>query len=88
MAGVVVVSVDGGCEAIKSAVRPGDIDATAQQYPENMAREGVGAIADAACGGETPSGFLDTGVTLITGDAVDGVDSRDVAFGVRNCWGS
>ncbi len=88
MAGVVVVSVDGGCEAIKSAVRPGDIDATAQQYPENMAREGVGAIADAARGGETPSGFLDTGVTLITGDAVDGVDSRDVAFGVRNCWGS
>ncbi len=88
MAGVVVVSVDGGCEAIKSAVRPGDIDATAQQYPENMAREGVGAIADAARGGETPSGFLDTGVTLITGDAVDGVESRDVAFGVRNCWGS
>jgi hypothetical protein len=49
---------------------------------------GVGAIADAARGGETPSGFLDTGVTLITGDPVDGVESRDVAFGVRNCWGS
>jgi fructose transport system substrate-binding protein len=84
---VVVVSVDGGCEAIKSAVRPGDIDATAQQYPENMAREGVRAIADAARGGEAPSGFLNTGVSLITGDAVDGVESRDVAFGVRNCWG-
>jgi fructose transport system substrate-binding protein len=84
---VVVVSVDGGCEAIKGAVRPGDIDATAQQYPENMAREGVRAIAAAARGGEAPRGFLDTGVTLITGDAVDGVASRDVAFGVRNCWG-
>jgi fructose transport system substrate-binding protein len=87
MSGVVVVSVDGGCEAIKSAVRPGDIDATAQQYPENMAREGVQAIADAARGGETPSGYLNTGVTLITGEAVEGVESRDVAFGVRNCWG-
>lgn len=88
MAEVVVVSVDGGCEAIKSAVRAGDIDATAQQYPENMAREGVRAIAEAARGGQTPSGFLDTGVALITGDPVDGVESRDVAFGVRNCWGA
>ncbi|MCZ2860749.1 substrate-binding domain-containing protein [Blastococcus sp. VKM Ac-2987] len=87
MSDVVLVSVDGGCEAIKSAVRPGDIDATAQQYPQNMAREGVRAIADAARGGETPTGFLNTGVSLITGDAVDGVESRDVAFGVRNCWG-
>jgi hypothetical protein len=24
---------------------------------------------------------------LITGKHVDGVDSKDVAFGVRNCWG-
>jgi fructose transport system substrate-binding protein len=87
MDGVVVVSVDGGCEAIKSAVRPGDIDATAQQYPQNMAREGVRAIAEAARGEEPPNGFLDSGVSLITGDAVDGVESRDVAFGVRNCWG-
>jgi fructose transport system substrate-binding protein len=84
---VVVVSVDGGCEAIKDAVRPGDIDATAQQYPENMAREGVRAIAAAARGGEAPTGFLDTGVTLITGDPVDGVESRGVPYGVRNCWG-
>ncbi|SDE50134.1 substrate-binding domain-containing protein [Auraticoccus monumenti] len=87
MADVVVVSVDGGCEAIKDGVRPGDIDATAQQYPENMAREGVRALAAAARGGEVPSGYLDTGVELITGTPVDGVASRDVAFGVRNCWG-
>ena len=84
---VVVVSVDGGCEAIKDGVRPGDIDATAQQYPENMAREGVRALAAAARGGEKPSGYLDTGVELITGDPATGVQARDVAFGVRNCWG-
>ncbi len=84
---VVVVSVDGGCVAIKDAVRPGDIDATAQQYPQNMARKGVSAIADAVRGGPAPSGFLDTGVELITGDPAPGVGSKDVAFGVRNCWG-
>jgi fructose transport system substrate-binding protein len=84
---VILVSVDGGCDAIKDGVRPGVIDATAQQYPENMAREGVEALARAARGGAAPSGFLDTGVELITGDPVDGVESQDVAFGVRNCWG-
>jgi hypothetical protein len=26
-------------------------------------------------------------VELITADAVDGVESEDEAFGVRNCWG-
>jgi fructose transport system substrate-binding protein len=84
---VILVSVDGGCDAIKNGVRPGVIDATAQQYPENMARKGIEAIADAARGGPRPSGYLDTGVELITGKHVDGVDSKDVAFGVRNCWG-
>lgn len=84
---VVIVSIDGGCRAIKNALRPGDLDATAQQYPENMAREGVKAIASAARGGPRPSGYLDTGVELITGDPAPGVESRSVAFGVRNCWG-
>lgn len=84
---VVLVTVDGGCEAIKNAVRPGDIDATAQQFPENMAREGVRALAEHARGGPAPSGFLDTGIVLITGNPAPGVVARDVAFGVRNCWG-
>jgi fructose transport system substrate-binding protein len=84
---VILVSVDGGCEAIKDGVRPGVIDATAQQYPENMARLGVDTLADAARGGKKPSGYKDTGVELITGNGVDGVPSKDVAFGVRNCWG-
>jgi fructose transport system substrate-binding protein len=84
---VIVVSVDGGCDAIKEGVRPGDIDATAQQYPENMAREGVEAIAEAARGGTKPSGYLDTGLRLIAGDPAPGVSSERVEFGVRNCWG-
>jgi fructose transport system substrate-binding protein len=83
----ILVSIDGGCQAIKNAVRPGDIDATAMQFPENMAREGVRALARAARGGETPSGYLNTGVELITNDPAPGVPSKDVPFGVRNCWG-
>jgi fructose transport system substrate-binding protein len=84
---VILVSVDGGCEAIKRGIRTGEIDATSQQYPENMASKGVEAVAEAARGGKKPSGYLDTGVELITGDAVDGVESEGEAFGVRNCWG-
>ena len=84
---VILVSVDGGCDAIKDGVRPGVIDATAQQYPENMAREGVNALATAARRGKKPSGYLNTGVELITADPVERVDSKDEAFGVRNCWG-
>ena len=84
---VIVVSVDGGCEAIKRGIRTGEIDATAQQYPENMATKGIEALAAAARGGDKPSGYLDTGVELITASPVDGVESKDEAFGVRNCWG-
>jgi fructose transport system substrate-binding protein len=84
---VILVSVDGGCDAIKNGVRPGVIDATAQQYPENMAREGVKALAKAARGGRKPAGYENTGVELITAEPVKGVPSKDEAFGVRNCWG-
>jgi fructose transport system substrate-binding protein len=84
---VVLVSVDGGCDAVKNGVRPGVIDATAQQYPENMARLGVDSLADSARGGAKPAGYKNTGVELITGDSAKGVPSKDVAFGVRNCWG-
>jgi fructose transport system substrate-binding protein len=84
---VILVSIDGSCDAIKDGVRPGKIDATAQQYPENMATEGMEALTEAVRGGPSPSGFRDTGVELITADPVDGVESEDEAFGVRNCWG-
>ena len=73
---------------MREAVRPGDIDATATQYPQNMAREGVRAIAAAVRDGETPSGFLDTGSELVSDNPVDGVESRRVEFGIRTCWGS
>jgi len=47
----------------------------------------VEALAIAERGGSKPTGYLDTGVELIAGTSVFGVESKDEAFGVRNCWG-
>jgi fructose transport system substrate-binding protein len=83
---VLIVSVDGGCTGVKG-VQSGQIAATSQQYPLKMASLGVGAVVDFAKTGNKVSGYTDTGVTLITGAAVGGVDSKDVTFGLANCWG-
>lgn len=85
---MVLVSVDGGCRTMREGVRPGRIDATAQQYPENMAREGVRAITAFVRDGTRPSGYLDTGVELVTGSEAPEVPSRNIEFGIRNCWGN
>jgi fructose transport system substrate-binding protein len=83
----ILVSIDGGCDAIKRGIKTGVIDATSQQYPLKMAALGVEKGAAAARGGEKPSGYVDTGVELITADPVDGVESKDAAYGEENCWG-
>jgi fructose transport system substrate-binding protein len=83
----ILVSVDGGCEAIEKGIKTDVIDATSQQYPLKMAALGVEKGAEAARGGEKPSGYVDTGVELITADPVDGVESKDAAYGEENCWG-
>ncbi len=83
---VLIVSVDGGCAGVKN-VQAGAIGATSQQYPLKMASLGVAAIVDFAKNGKKASGYTDTGVTLITGTPQTGVDSKDVKFGLDNCWG-
>jgi fructose transport system substrate-binding protein len=83
----ILVSVDGGCNAIKNGIKPGIIDATSQQYPLKMAALGVEKGAAAARGGAKPTGYTDTGVNLITADPAKGVDSKDAAYGKANCWG-
>jgi fructose transport system substrate-binding protein len=88
---VTIVSVDGGCPGVEN-VKKGVIGATSQQYPLKMAEMGVKAIVDFDKTGEKPqpeSGkdFIDTGVTLITDEPQDGVESEDTAFGLKNCWG-
>ncbi len=84
---VVIVSVDGGCQGIKD-VGAGVIAATSQQYPLKMAAMGVEAGVEYAKTGKKPSGYTDTGVTLIAARPMPGVDSKDVKTGADLCWGS
>ncbi|KRC28933.1 MULTISPECIES: sugar ABC transporter substrate-binding protein [unclassified Acidovorax] len=84
--GVMIVSVDGGCDGIRD-VAAGKIAATSQQYPLKMAAMGVEAGIEYAKSGKKVSGYTDTGVTLIAGKAVAGVDSKDVKTGADLCWG-
>jgi fructose transport system substrate-binding protein len=83
---VTIVSVDGGCQGVRN-VKAGVIDATSQQYPLKMASLGVAAVVKYAKTGVKPHGYTDTGVNLITGKAVAGVPSKNVAYGLANCWG-
>jgi fructose transport system substrate-binding protein len=83
---VLVVSVDGGCAGTRGVV-DGQIGATSQQYPLKMASLGVESVFNYVRTGEAPSGYTDTGVTLITDNPQAGVDSQDTVFGLANCWG-
>jgi len=88
---VTIVSVDGGCPGVQN-VKKGIIGATAQQYPLKMAEMGTQAVVDFAKDGKKPQApagksFIDTGVTLITDKPAAGVQSKDTAFGLDNCWG-
>ena len=83
---VMIVSVDGGCAGVRD-VKAGMIAATAQQYPLNMAGLGVEAGVEYAKNGKKASGYVDTGVTLISDKQQPGVASRDTAFGLTACWG-
>jgi len=83
---VMIVSIDGGCTGVQG-VTDGQIAATSQQYPLVMAQLGVEAVVNFAETGEAPSGYTDTGVTLITDNPVEGIPSEDTAFGLENCWG-
>jgi fructose transport system substrate-binding protein len=88
---VLIVSVDGGCPGVQN-IADGVIGATSQQYPLLMASKGIEAIAQFAKDGTLPENtpgknFFDTGVALVTDQAVDGVDSISVAEGMDLCWG-
>ena len=89
--GVLIVSIDGGCDGVKS-VKDGVIGATSQQYPVQMAELGVKAIKKIADGGKAPApteglDFYDTGVQLVTDTPAEGLDSIDTTEGTELCWG-
>jgi len=84
--GVTIVSIDGGCEGVKN-VGNGMIAATSQQYPLKMGQMGVAAGVEFARTGRKPTGYTDTGATLIASKAAAGVESKDVKTGAEQCWG-
>lgn len=88
---VLIVSVDGGCPGVAN-VKDGVIGATSQQYPLQMAALGVEAIKAWADNGTKPEptpgkDFFDTGVSLVTDEPVEGVESIDTVEGEALCWG-
>ena len=90
-AGVLIVSVDGGCPGVAS-VKSGVIGATSQQYPLLMASKGIEAIAAFAKDGTKPTvteglSFFNTGVNLVTDKPAEGVPSIDSTKGTELCWG-
>ncbi|MEO7512339.1 MAG: sugar ABC transporter substrate-binding protein [Gemmatimonadaceae bacterium] len=84
---VVLVSIDGGCAGVRDVER-GAIAATAQQYPLKMAEMGVAAGVEFVKTGKRPSGYTDTGVALIAGRPLPGVESLGVRAGLDLCFGS
>jgi fructose transport system substrate-binding protein len=87
---VIVGSIDGGCAGVQ-AVKDGQIAATVMQFPAKMAVAGVDAAVAFVKDGTKPtvpaSGFIDTGVQLVTDKPLAGLESQDTAWGLDNCWG-
>ena len=88
---VVLGSIDGGCTGV-TAVKNGQIAATVMQFPSKMAIAGVDAAVafakDKTKPAPAPNGFIDTGVQLITDKPLGGLDAKDTAWGLQNCWGT
>ena len=84
--GVVIGSIDGSCTGVGN-VKSGKFAATVMQFPKRMAQDGVDAVVNYAKNNKKPSGFVDTGSQLITDKPVSGLDSKDTAWGLKNCWG-
>ncbi|HET8903228.1 MAG TPA: substrate-binding domain-containing protein [Saccharospirillum sp.] len=86
-----IVSVDGGCPGVEN-VAAGVIGATSMQFPLKMASLGVDAIVTYAETGVKPGAtpgldFFNTGVTLVTDQPVDGIESISSEEALDQCWG-
>jgi fructose transport system substrate-binding protein len=87
---VVLGSIDGGCTGVQ-AVKDGKIAATVMQFPSKMAVAGVDAAVAFAKDKTKPSvpasGYIDTGVQLVTDKPLGGLQAKDTTWGLQNCWG-
>ena len=83
---VVIGSIDGSCEGV-DAVKSGEIAVTVMQFPKKMAEQGVQFAVEFAKSGKKPTGFVETETAVITDKPLAGIDSKDTAWGLENCWG-
>jgi fructose transport system substrate-binding protein len=88
---ITIVSVDGGCPGVTN-VQEGIIAATSMQFPLEMSKQALQAVQAYLDDGSKPTNsdgleFTNTGVTLVTDQPQDGVESEDTAFGLEQCWG-
>ena len=83
---IVLTSIDGGRLGVQY-VKDGKIAATVMQFPKIMATRGVDYVVDFVKTGKKPSGFINTGATLITDKPFSDLPSKDTKFGIENCWG-
>jgi len=83
---IVLTSIDGGRLGVQY-VNAGKIAATVMQFPKIMATRGVDYVVDYAKTGKKPSGFINTGASLITDKPFSDLPSKDTKWGLENCWG-
>ncbi|HEX6563158.1 MAG TPA: substrate-binding domain-containing protein [Chthoniobacterales bacterium] len=83
---IVLTSIDGGRLGVQY-VQQGKIAATVMQFPKIMATKGVDYVVDYVKTGNKPSGFINTGASLITDKPFTGLESKDTKWGQQNCWG-
>jgi fructose transport system substrate-binding protein len=83
---IVLTSIDGGRLGVQY-VDAGKIAATVMQFPKIMATRGVDYVVDYAKTGKKPSGFINTGASLITNKPFSDLPSKDTKWGLENCWG-
>ena len=83
---VIIGSIDGSCDGVK-AVQSGEIAVTVMQFPKKMAEQGVKDGVEFAKSGKKPSGFVKTETAVITDKPLAGIESKDTAWGLENCWG-
>ena len=83
---VIIGSIDGSCDGVE-AVKSGEIAVTVMQFPKKMAEQGVRFAVEFAESGEKPTGFVETETAVITDKPLAGIDSKDTAWGLENCWG-
>jgi fructose transport system substrate-binding protein len=88
---ITIVSVDGGCPGVTN-VQEGIIAATSMQFPLEMSKQALQAVKTYLDDGTKPENsagldFTNTGVTLVTDQPQDGVDSEDTTWGLDQCWG-